>query len=42
LRYGIKEVAIGDRLSFDPAPDSVRHRVPRAVNIRVVSKEAPA
>jgi cold shock CspA family protein len=36
LRYGIRNLAVGDRLSFDPARDGLG-RVPRAVNVRVIS-----
>jgi len=35
LRYGIRRVAVGQRLLFDPARDGLG-RAPRAVNIRVV------
>ena len=41
LRYGIQNLAIGQRLYFDPARDGLG-RVPRAVNIRVLFKEGPA
>src|SRR5262249_38577901 len=40
LRYGIKNLEVGQRLSFDPARDGLG-RAPRAVNVRVIS-EAPA
>ena len=40
LRYGIRNVAVGQRLSFDPARDGLGRRAPRAVNIRVI--KAPA
>jgi CspA family cold shock protein len=35
LRYGIRNLAIGQRLSFDPARDGLG-RAPKAVNIRVL------
>ena len=42
LRYGIRNLTVGQRLSFDPAHDGLGRRAPRAVNIRVLSKEVPA
>lgn len=36
LRYGIRNLGVGQRLSFDPARDGLGRRAPRAVNIRVV------
>jgi cold shock CspA family protein len=35
LRYGIRNVQVGQRLAFDPARDGLG-RVPRAVNVRVI------
>ena len=39
LRYGIQNLAIGQRLYFDPARDGLG-RAPRAVNVRVVIDHA--
>ena len=36
LRRGIQNLAIGQRVAFDPARDGLSRRAPRAVNIRVV------
>jgi cold shock CspA family protein len=36
LRYGIRNLEVGQRLSFDPARDGLGRRAPRAVNIRVI------
>ena len=37
LRYGIRNVQVGQRLSFDPARAGIG-RAPRAVNVRVISE----
>jgi len=36
MRYGIQNLQIGQRLSFDPARDGLGRRAPRAVNVRVI------
>jgi hypothetical protein len=36
LRYGIRDLTVGQRLSFDPARDGLGRRAPRAVNIRII------
>jgi cold shock CspA family protein len=40
LRYGIRNVAVGQRLYFDPARDGVGRGAGRAVNVCVVVDHA--
>ena len=37
LRYGIQNVAVGQRLSFHSARDGLGRRAARAVKVRVIS-----